>query len=326
MNRPVRGAAALPSWDDAAAPGGELDRHLLRLAQSIVHDRHLAEDVVQEALVRAWQRIATLRDPVAFPAWISTITRRLAITRLRKRSRDAARSIEVSEDEVPPVNHVHAWSEREIEALIETLTPTLRRTVELFCTGASLKEIAVAEETSYGCVKTRLCRARREIRRIAIARSVTSRLGPTSRSGPFFGAVDARWIGRHGSVRRDHCDRKRARSARVRSRIHHERRWPQSSEKPLILVRPIHNAHPFSYTHRSPVDPRQDQLARARTRSRLRHAPERSSASPLRGGADGYRQDHSSRESHLAGHPRWQGTGVPRSARRLGCRHRESSP
>jgi RNA polymerase sigma-70 factor, ECF subfamily len=43
---------------------------LYRVATLILRDRFLAEDAVQEALVHAWRRLPTLRDPERFDAWM----------------------------------------------------------------------------------------------------------------------------------------------------------------------------------------------------------------------------------------------------------------
>jgi RNA polymerase sigma-70 factor (ECF subfamily) len=54
-----------------------------------------AEDVCQEALFRAWDRIRECRDPERFGAWLVRITRNLALNR---RAYLALRSTEVLED------------------------------------------------------------------------------------------------------------------------------------------------------------------------------------------------------------------------------------
>jgi RNA polymerase sigma-70 factor, ECF subfamily len=43
---------------------------LYAIASLVLHDRSLAEDAVQEALVRAWRSLKQLRDPELFDAWL----------------------------------------------------------------------------------------------------------------------------------------------------------------------------------------------------------------------------------------------------------------
>src|SRR5450755_4542783 len=49
---------------------------LLRFAQWLTRDRALAEDVVQESLLRAWRSREALQDPACARAWLLTIVRR----------------------------------------------------------------------------------------------------------------------------------------------------------------------------------------------------------------------------------------------------------
>ena len=58
-------------------------RALFAIAYGILQNRAEAEDVVQDALVKAWKTRWRVRDPEKFPAWLGTIT--------RHRARDVAR-------------------------------------------------------------------------------------------------------------------------------------------------------------------------------------------------------------------------------------------
>jgi RNA polymerase sigma-70 factor (ECF subfamily) len=49
--------------------GGAVDR-LYAIARLILRDAELAEDATQEALVRAWRDLPTLRDVERFDAWL----------------------------------------------------------------------------------------------------------------------------------------------------------------------------------------------------------------------------------------------------------------
>ena len=59
-------------------------RRLLALARSIVADLE-AEDVVQEALIKAWRKLGSLRDEAAFGAWLTRIVANAAVSRARRR-------------------------------------------------------------------------------------------------------------------------------------------------------------------------------------------------------------------------------------------------
>lgn len=59
-------------------------RALFAIAYGVLQDRAEAEDVVQDAFVKAWSSRWRVRSPEKFPAWLATIA--------RNRARDVARS------------------------------------------------------------------------------------------------------------------------------------------------------------------------------------------------------------------------------------------
>lgn len=64
---------AVPSFNEmVSAYGKDLQRYALRLAG----DRHTAEDLVQDTLLRAWKSLDRLQNPKAIKGWLLTILRR----------------------------------------------------------------------------------------------------------------------------------------------------------------------------------------------------------------------------------------------------------
>jgi RNA polymerase sigma-70 factor (ECF subfamily) len=59
-------------------------RQLFAVAYGVLQNRAEAEDVVQDAFVKAWKSRWRVRDPEKFPAWLATIA--------RNRARDVARA------------------------------------------------------------------------------------------------------------------------------------------------------------------------------------------------------------------------------------------
>ena len=64
------GAAAAGNFDELIGP--LLDPGY-RLAVTMLRDQGLAEDALQEAAIKAWRRVGTVRDPEALKAWFFTI-------------------------------------------------------------------------------------------------------------------------------------------------------------------------------------------------------------------------------------------------------------
>ncbi len=59
-------------------------RELVALARGVLAADEGAEDVVQDSLVHAWQRLWTLRKPESFAAWMRRIVTRRCLTRVRR--------------------------------------------------------------------------------------------------------------------------------------------------------------------------------------------------------------------------------------------------
>ena len=140
---------------------------LLRFAQWLARDRAIAEDIVQEALLRAWRSRDALKDPSAARPWLLTIVRR-EHARLYERKRLEL----VSLDEVVETQASSAFSEPggELFALrhaimrlpIEYREPLVLQVLGGFSTEEIARELAL----SATAVLTRLFRARNKLRHI----------------------------------------------------------------------------------------------------------------------------------------------------------------
>jgi RNA polymerase sigma-70 factor (ECF subfamily) len=64
--------------------------HLYRIARLILRDTDRAEDAVQEALVRCWRDLRTLRDPDRFDAWLNRLLLRSIADEARRNRRYSA--------------------------------------------------------------------------------------------------------------------------------------------------------------------------------------------------------------------------------------------
>ena len=62
------------------------ERVALAVAYAVTNDAGGAGDVVQDAFLRAWQRVADLKEPEKFGAWLCGIVRNLAIDAARARA------------------------------------------------------------------------------------------------------------------------------------------------------------------------------------------------------------------------------------------------
>jgi RNA polymerase sigma-70 factor, ECF subfamily len=140
---------------------------LLRFAWWLARDRAVAEDVVQEALLRAWRSRDALKDPAAARGWLLTIVRR-EHARLYERKRLEVTDLDAvvaAED-----SRLAAADSDELVGLRRAITqlpdeyrvPLVMQVLGGFTTDEIAKELAL----STAAVLTRLFRARNRLRRI----------------------------------------------------------------------------------------------------------------------------------------------------------------
>jgi RNA polymerase sigma-70 factor, ECF subfamily len=144
---------------------GALRPDLLRFASWLARDASVAEDIVQEAMLRAWRSRAALKNPGAARPWLLTIVRR-EHARLYQRKRLEL----VSLDKYPgaeniaapegPDGEVRRLRQEILKLPIEYREPLTMQVLGGFSTG----EIARELDLSLTAVLTRLFRARNKLR------------------------------------------------------------------------------------------------------------------------------------------------------------------
>lgn len=151
------------------------------LAFRFLRTREAAEDVTQEAFVRAWRAIDTFRGE-RFRSWLLRIVANAARDELRRRKRRPQRSLDETWDDsdmasIDPVEPGLGPQERaeqaELRGVLERALAELPeewRMVVLLSDvhGMSYEEIAEAVDAPLGTVKSRLSRARGRLRQLLI--------------------------------------------------------------------------------------------------------------------------------------------------------------
>lgn len=143
----------------------ELRPDLYRYAFWLCRDRSLAEDLVQEALLRAWRSADSLRQPASVKQWLLTILRR---EHARHYERKRLETFDI-EDLSPSQQALLASSEsHEVEDMRKALfrlSDEYREPLVLqVLMGHSTAEIAEIMGLTQGAVLTRLSRARKTLR------------------------------------------------------------------------------------------------------------------------------------------------------------------
>jgi len=155
------------------------DRNVFRIAQHITQNREDAEDVVQEAFLKAYSNLAQFQEQSKFYTWLVRIAVNEALMKLRRRKPERTVSldedIQTEDDSVP--REIADWSPNPEQMynqaeLRDILTRTIQglpagfRTVFVLrdVEGLSTEETAQALELSIPAVKSRLLRARLQLR------------------------------------------------------------------------------------------------------------------------------------------------------------------
>jgi RNA polymerase sigma-70 factor (ECF subfamily) len=156
--------------DVRAAAGGDpeaLDRVLrslwpraFRVALGITQNPMVAEDAAQDALVLVAARLASLRDPRAFPAWSGRVVVNAATGALRRRRHDA-----VLEEVLATPRFEDAAAERlDVLRALQTLPLWLRVPLVLrYVDGLTSREIGSALNAPAATIRFRLALGRRRM-------------------------------------------------------------------------------------------------------------------------------------------------------------------
>jgi len=138
-----------------------------RVARGVLRNDADAEDVAQEALIRAYRRFERLRERARFRAWLVRISFRLALDRLRSSNRREQRETQWSQT-LPQatVEDIAASSEFQsrLDRALEELSPKLRLVLLLAAMeGHTTEEVAAMLAIPTGTVKSRLSFARKQL-------------------------------------------------------------------------------------------------------------------------------------------------------------------
>ncbi len=154
-----------------------LDR-LYAAARLILHDPVLAEDAVQETMLRAWRDLPTLRDPDRFAGWLHRVLVHACLD-LARRSRHARAELELDPDAAVSGDPAAAVAELDaVDRAFDRLSPDHRAVIVLrHYLGHSVPEVANALGIRLGTAKSRLSRAEAALRNALDAEGDFARQG-----------------------------------------------------------------------------------------------------------------------------------------------------
>ena len=133
---------------------------VFRLAYSYVKNRENADDITQDVFMRLFTTAQTFADDAHVKAWLIRVTVNLAKDMLKS---GWYRSREELPDNIPVETREEQW----LLESVKRLKPEYAAVIYLFYyEGYSVKEIAALRRTTSSAVKTRLNRARNQLREL----------------------------------------------------------------------------------------------------------------------------------------------------------------
>ncbi len=182
------------------------NQRLFRVTRAILRDDSEAEDVMQDAYVRAFEHLSGFAGEAKFSTWLTKIAVHEALHRLRKRARtrdlESIMSTAASKERSPELQSYDRELRAALERAIDRL-PDGYRTVFVLrvIEGLDVADTAAVLELGLEAVKTRLHRARALLRRDLQHRAGIEASRAFSFAGDRCDRVVAGVLGRIGNVR-----------------------------------------------------------------------------------------------------------------------------
>jgi RNA polymerase sigma-70 factor (ECF subfamily) len=178
------------------------NQRLFRIARGVVRDDSVAEDVVQESYLRAFQHLDGFRGESRLSTWLHRIVLNEALTRLRKisRVREMPLPSDLSGAEILRFPHgaasddpEKAMAQRQILQVVEEATDQLPDNFRLVFVARVIEGLSVEDTAELLDIKPETVRTRLYRARILLRRHIDERIGPVLLDAfPFAGKRCAR--------------------------------------------------------------------------------------------------------------------------------------
>ncbi|MEH7235230.1 RNA polymerase sigma factor [Bacillus sp. JJ1562] len=135
---------------------------MYRVAKTILKNDEDCADAIQEAIIKAYEKIDTLREPAYFKSWLCRIVLNECYQLLRQK-----KNVINLDEWLEPQIQDNGYEEVEVEQMLSKLPEEQSQLLKLFhIEGISILELAQIYEVPENTVKTRLRRAREKMREL----------------------------------------------------------------------------------------------------------------------------------------------------------------
>ena len=138
------------------------------LSYSIVKDKYLAEECIQESFIKSFEKLADFRQDSKFQTWLGRIVINESLGRIKNSKRDFLCVDEISDDDIQCVENtlqfiVNKEQKFYISSVFELLPPKESLVLDLFhIQEYSIKEVAEITGWSISKIKMLLVRGRKK--------------------------------------------------------------------------------------------------------------------------------------------------------------------
>jgi RNA polymerase sigma-70 factor (ECF subfamily) len=150
----------------------ECHRLVFQVAFGVLRDAADAEETAQDAFLRAYRKLSSLREPEKFRSWVARTSFRLALNRRRAGARSRQRDTSWLAISAPPADNAEAIvAQRQFQLRLEQeidRLPEKLRAVLLLSAVQELNARAIADmlDIPEGTVRSRLFLARKELLKV----------------------------------------------------------------------------------------------------------------------------------------------------------------
>ena len=180
MLEPLDGASGTSRIDDVVlrAQQGDVDAFeqiyrasapaVYAVCRRMVDNDDDARELLQDAFVRAWERLTQFRGQSSIDTWLHRVAVNVVLEHLRRAKRDSARLVSTDDDDgfgsTPPVS---LDSQMDLATALDTLPPGARSVFVLHdIEGYSHEEIGQMLGLAPGTARAQLWRARRALSKV----------------------------------------------------------------------------------------------------------------------------------------------------------------
>jgi RNA polymerase sigma-70 factor (ECF subfamily) len=145
-------------------------RGLIQHLYNYIHDENMAEDVAQDAFIKAYDKLESYNSIYAFSTWLYKIADNLAYRQLKqtKTMQDIDSIEELIPDDKPSLDELadRAFSQQAVRTALTSLPTAYRQVITLYYwDNFSYEEIADLIDRPIGTVRTWLYRAKEQLRK-----------------------------------------------------------------------------------------------------------------------------------------------------------------